>query len=148
MYIGQLAYFRVQINSASNKKDIHVIHNSFSRGEISTIKEEVITLKEQVNKYKELNTAVANTSVPDNLAFDTPVLLAPPCSLASSTFLEDNESRIFDGATSIFRNDYLKIKEHEKEEDLPQNQVLETDGENPKASSDDEDWEIYWYGDG
>jgi len=113
------------------------------QGEISTIKEEVITLKEQVNKYKELNTAVANTSVPDNLAFDTPVLLAPPCSLASSTFLEDNESRIFDGATSIFRNDYLKIKEHKKEEDLPQNQVLETDGENPKASSDDEDWEIY-----
>ncbi|KAF3330753.1 hypothetical protein FCM35_KLT04107 [Carex littledalei] len=113
------------------------------QGEISTIKEEVNTLKEQVNKYKELNTAVANTSVPDNLAFDTPVLLAPPCSLASSTFLEDNESRIFDGATSIFRNDYLKIKEHKKEEDLPQNQVLETDGENPKASSDDEDWEIY-----
>lgn len=102
-----------------------------------------MSLKEQVNKYKELNKAVNCTSVSDNLAFDVPVPLAPPCSLASSTFLEDNESRIFDGASSILRNDYLTIKEHEKEKGLPQNQVSGTNAENQKASSDDEDWEIY-----
>jgi hypothetical protein len=110
-----------------------IIHFLF-RGEISSVKEEVMQLKEQVNKYKELNTAVHFTSLSDNLACDIPVPLAAPCSLVSSTSLEDNESRIFDGATSILRNDYLTIKE---------NQVSETSLKNQKASSDDEDWEIY-----
>jgi hypothetical protein len=119
-----------------------IIHFLF-RGEISSFKDEVMVLKEQVNKYEELNTAVHFTSLPDNLSCDIPVPLAPPCSLVSSTSLEDNESRIFDGASSILKNDYLTIKEHESEKELPQNQVSETNVKNEKASLDDEDWEIY-----
>ncbi|KAJ3703861.1 hypothetical protein LUZ61_007566 [Rhynchospora tenuis] len=113
------------------------------RGEISSINQEVMLLKEQVNKYRELNTAVHYTSVPDNSAYDVSVPLAPPCSLASSTFMEEGESRIFDGATSILRNDYLTTKEHENEMELPQNQVLDSNDQNKKALSDDEEWEIY-----
>ncbi|KAJ4766448.1 ELKS/Rab6-interacting/CAST family protein [Rhynchospora pubera] len=113
------------------------------QGEISSINQEVMLLKEQVNKYRELNTAVHYTSVPNNSAYDIPVPLAPPCSLASSTFMEEGESRIFDGAASIMRNDYLTTKEHENEKELPQNQVLDSNDENKKALSDDEEWEIY-----